>query len=199
MDKRQQIRNELKQRRSQYSDAQCRSLSSQICNQLHNDRSFINRHRLAFYYPVGNEVDLLELMQRAWRLGKKTFLPVLASFPKGSLWWIEHSASTPMYLNQFGIPEPEHPPGARRTKIRSLDVIFMPLVAFDASGNRMGMGGGYYDRSLAKCYRQDIPWHRPIRMGVAYSWQQVSSIPVEKWDIPLDAIATENGITWFRR
>lgn len=199
MDKRQQIRAELKQRRTSYSDAQCQTLSKQICSHIQSERQFKNRNRFAFYFPVGNEVDLLELMYRAWSLRKKTFLPVLASFPKGNLWWIEHTASTAMYLNRFGIPEPEHPPRARRTKLRSLDIIFMPLLGFDASGNRMGMGGGFYDRSLGKCYQADKPWHRPIRMGVAYSWQQVDSIPVEQWDVPLDAIATENGVTWFKR
>jgi 5-formyltetrahydrofolate cyclo-ligase len=199
MDKRQVIRNELKQRRTDYSHAQCLAFSRQICANLSSEHLFRNGKRFAFYYPIGNEVNLLALMEHAWSLGKKTYLPVLAQFPKGSLWWIEHSASTGMYLNQLGIPEPEHSRSARRTKLRSLDIIFMPLVAFDAQGNRMGMGGGYYDRSLAKLYRHDKPWHRPVRMGVAYSWQQVESIPVEKWDIPLDAIATENGITWFRR
>ncbi|MGD8926773.1 MAG: 5-formyltetrahydrofolate cyclo-ligase, partial [Thioalkalispiraceae bacterium] len=171
----------------------------QICTHISSERPFKNGNRFAFYYPVGNEVNLLALLEHAWTLGKQTYLPVLAQFPRGSLWWVEHTASTPMYLNQFGIPEPQHPRRARRTKLRSLDIIFMPLVAFDAKGNRMGMGGGYYDRSLAKVYRQDNPWHRPFRMGVAYSWQQVESIPVEKWDIPLDAIATEKGVTWFRR
>ncbi|MGD9385851.1 MAG: 5-formyltetrahydrofolate cyclo-ligase [Thioalkalispiraceae bacterium] len=199
MDKRQQIRSELKQRRAKYSDSQCQSLSWQICNHLQNQRAFTNGQRFAFYYPMGNEVDLRELMERSWSLEKKVFLPVLAGFPKGCLWWVEHTPATPMYLNQYGIPEPEHPRRARRTKLRSLDIIFMPLVAFDTVGNRMGMGGGFYDRSLAKVYRADNTWHRPLRLGVAYSWQQVDAIPAEKWDIPLDAIATENGVTWFRR
>lgn len=197
MDKRQIIRNELKKRRSRHSDSECQTLSRQICRHIQHERHFKNRQRFAFYYPVGNEVNLLDLMYRAWDLKKTTFLPVLASFPRGNLWWIKHSETTPMYENRYGIPEPYHPARSRRTKVRSLDMIFMPLVAFDARGNRMGMGGGYYDRSLAKCYRTDNQWHRPIRMGVAYSWQQVDDIPTEKWDIPLDAIATEHGVTWF--
>jgi 5-formyltetrahydrofolate cyclo-ligase len=197
MDKRQTIRDELKTRRSRHSDSECQVLSRQICIHLQQERHFKNRQRFAFYYPVGNEVNLLDLMYRAWALRKTTFLPVLASFPKGSLWWIKHDESTPMYENRYGIPEPYHPARSRRTKLRSLDMIFMPLVAFDARGNRMGMGGGFYDRSLSRCYRKDNQWHRPIRMGVAYSWQQVDGIPTEKWDIPLDAIATENGVTWF--
>lgn len=199
MDKRQQIRAELRQRRIEYSDAQCQSLSRQICTHLQHEKIFKNRSRFAFYYPVANEVDLLDLMFRAWSFGKKTFLPVLASFPKGNLWWIEHTDSTSMYLNRFGIPEPAHSPRTRRVKLRSLDVIFIPLVGFDLNGNRMGMGGGFYDRSLAKCYRENNPWQRPLRIGVAYSWQQVKTVPTESWDIPLDAIATENGLTWFRR
>ena len=199
MDKRQQIRAELKQRRTEHSASECQSLSRQICIHLRNERQFTNRRRFAFYFPVGNEVDLLDLMYHAWSFRKQTFLPVLARFPKGSLWWIEHTESTPMYENRFGIPEPHHPAHSRRTKLRSLDMIFMPLVAFDSKGNRMGMGGGFYDRSLKNCYRINSPWHRPIRMGVAYSWQEVDTIPTEKWDIPLDAIATESGVTWFKR
>ena len=199
MDQRQQIRAELKQRRNNHSQAQCQALSIQICSQLQNQRDFKTRNRFAFYFPVGNEVDLTALMSHAWSLKKKTYLPVLATFPKGTLWWIKHTATTALYLNRFGIPEPEHPARARRTKLSSLDMIFMPLLGFDNKGHRMGMGGGFYDRSLSRCYRPDKLWHRPIRMGVAYSWQQVDSIPVENWDIPLDAITTENGITWFER
>jgi len=199
MNKRQQIRAELKQRRTEYSDAQCQTLSRQICAHLQQQKLFTNRNRFAFYYPVGNEANLLDLMFRAWSFGKKTFLPVLASFPKNNLWWIEHTDSTSMYLNRFDIPEPAHSPHARRTKLRSLDVIFMPLLGFDLNGNRMGMGGGFYDRSLAKCYRKNTNWHRPLRIGAAYSWQQVDTLPTEPWDIPLDAIVTDKGITWFNK
>ncbi len=197
MPTRKQLRNELKQRRNTHSKAQCQELSLQICEHIRRSKPFTHRQRLALYYSIGNEVSLEHLFHYAWTLNKTLFLPVLSHFPKGHLWWIKFLEHTPLYLNRYQIPEPVHPARARRTKLRSLDVIFMPLVGFDDKGNRLGMGGGYYDRSLSRCFRPSTAWHRPVRVGVAYSWQQVTSIPVETWDIPLDAIVTEQGVHWF--
>jgi 5-formyltetrahydrofolate cyclo-ligase len=74
--------------------------------------------------------------------------------------------------------------------------MLLPLVAFDERGNRIGMGGGFYDRTLANLQHSD-GWQRPKRIGVAYQLQQTRKIPSEEWDIPLHAVATEQGITWF--
>jgi len=197
MDTRQRLRAELKQRRTEHSAQECTVSSLQICEHIRRDRLFHARKRFALYYPVGNEVNLMPLLHIAWSFRKETYLPVLATFPKGYLWWVPYYDHTPLYLNKFQIPEPRHNARDRTTRIRSLDVIFMPLVGFDKNGNRMGMGGGFYDRSLAKCYRSASSWHRPLKIGVAYSWQEVDKLPSEKWDIPLDAIVTENGLTWF--
>ncbi len=197
MPTREQLRIELKQRRDQHSETECEKLSVSICEHIRRSKLFINRQRLALYYSVGNEVNLEHLFHYAWALNKTLFLPVLSRFPKGHLWWIQYIENTPMYLNRYQIPEPVHSGHARRTKLRSLDVVFMPLVGFDDKGNRLGMGGGFYDRSLSRCFRQSTTWHRPVRIGVAYSWQQLTKIPNEPWDIPLDAIVTEQGITWF--
>lgn len=77
-----------------------------------------------------------------------------------------------------------------------LDLIVMPLAAFDASGNRVGMGGGYYDRTLAAtaCERG---WRRPTLIGLAFEAQRVAAIPAREWDVPVDWIATEAGV--YRR
>lgn len=94
--------------------------------------------------------------------------------------------------NCFGIPEPVH----RRTDRRSanqLDMILLPLVAFDAAGHRIGMGGGFYDRTLAFTKRRR-PWRRPLLIGLAYDFQQVARIKDNPWDVALDAIATPNDI-----
>ena len=198
MKTRQQLRTELKQRRSQCSMTQCQHDSLRICDALYRTNLYRNAKRIAFYYPTGKEVNLLPLIEHAWTQQKQVFLPVLAQFPQSRLWWIPYSPDTPCYLNQFGIPEPHHNKQTRRTKLRSLNMILMPLVGFDQAGNRLGMGGGYYDRSLAHLPRHMTSWQRPLKIGIAYSWQQVDSIPHEKWDIPLDAVVTETGLTWFR-
>ena len=196
MDQRQQIRQTLRARRDAQSIEQCQQDSAQICETLIRNPVWQRAKRIACYFAHGKEVDLTDLMLAAWQRNKQTFLPVLAQFPKGHLWWIPYAMDTPLYTNRYGIPEPQHPKRLRRTKLRSLDVILMPLVAFDAKGHRIGMGGGFYDRSLARL-QHDHSWHRPLRIGVAFSWQQVPAIPAQAWDVPLDAVATEQSMTFF--
>ena len=198
MPTREQLRTELKQRRQQHG-ADSEHLSQQICQHIAHTKLFINRKRLALYYAVGNEVNLTSLFQYGWALNKTLFLPVLSQFPKGHLWWAEYGPDTSLYQNRYSIPEPVHPARSRRTKLRSLDVIFMPLLGFDSEGNRLGMGGGFYDRSLGRCLHPATTWRRPVRVGVAYDWQQVDRIPNEKWDVPLDAVVTEQGLVWFNK
>ncbi len=96
-----------------------------------------------------------------------------------------------MVTNRFGIPEPQarhgaHP--ARRLPAWALDLILLPLVGFDDDGQRMGMGGGFYDRTLAFTRR---PGPRPHLIGLAHECQRVESLPVAPWDVPLDAIVSD--------
>ena len=197
MDPRQQIRQQLRARRDAQSIEVCQRDSVQICENLIRSKPIQTGRRIACYFAHGKEVDLTHLMSTAWQRNKQIFLPVLAQFPKGHLWWLPYEVDTPLYLNRYGIPEPSHPRRLRQTKLRSLDVILMPLVAFDAMGQRIGMGGGFYDRSLARLRGNNQSWHRPLRVGVAFSWQQVQSIPAQPWDIPLDAVVTEQSMTFF--
>jgi 5-formyltetrahydrofolate cyclo-ligase len=100
-----------------------------------------------------------------------------------------------LITNRFGIPEPR----ARRfdsADVRELDVIFLPLVAVDADGNRIGSGAGFYDRAL-KHLRAGRHWRRPKLIGLAFECQRVKHIPVERWDVPLDALLTEKNLYRF--
>lgn len=89
----------------------------------------------------------------------------------------------------FGIPEPVdgHP-----RPLLNHDVVLAPLVAFDHHGHRLGQGGGFYDRALAA-----RSGHTPVVIGIAHSFQQVDSVPTESWDIPLDAVVTEESTIEF--
>ena len=98
-----------------------------------------------------------------------------------------------MYKNRYGIPEPAHPNKARNFPLRSLDLVLMPLVGFDTQGNRLGMGGGYYDRSFAFLHRHSH-WRKPHLMGTAYEFQRLSKLDAQPWDVPLDAIVTEANL-----
>jgi len=80
---------------------------------------------------------------------------------------------------------------------RWLHVLIVPLVGFDDNGNRLGMGGGYYDATLSFLRRRRI-WRKPFLIGLAYECQRAARIPSETWDIRLDAVLTETGLTRFR-
>ena len=77
--------------------------------------------------------------------------------------------------------------------LRSLDLILVPLVAFDANGQRVGMGGGFYDRTLGKA-RINSTWKRPYLIGIAHELQRVPAIAVQPWDVQMDAVVTEAGV-----
>ncbi|MCL7751988.1 5-formyltetrahydrofolate cyclo-ligase [Guyparkeria hydrothermalis] len=93
--------------------------------------------------------------------------------------------------NRFGIIESADP---RQRGLNSLDALLIPLVGFDAHGNRLGMGAGFYDRALAQRHGR-----RPLAIGVAFACQEVDSLPVDPWDQPLDYVVTDTGVIDARR
>ena len=93
--------------------------------------------------------------------------------------------------NRYGIIESSDP---RQRGLNSLDALLIPLVGFDARGNRLGMGAGFYDRALSKRLGR-----RPLAIGVAFGCQQVDSLPVDPWDQPLDYVVTDAGVIDVRR
>jgi len=100
------------------------------------------------------------------------------------------SENTPVATGPFGISEPA---GGEIVAVTSHDVMLIPLVAFDANGRRLGQGGGYYDRALGPVRGLQLG-DRPALVGVAHSFQQVVEVPSESWDVPLDAVVTEEGV-----
>lgn len=92
-----------------------------------------------------------------------------------------------LVANRFGIPEPAE---AETLPAEAMAMIVLPLVGFDARGQRLGMGGGWYDRSLA--FRLDRPAPPPWLVGAGFAVQRVDALPIEPWDVPLDAVCTES-------
>lgn len=145
-------------------------------------RYFKDARTLGLYTAFDGEVDCSRVLDSARASGKSCFLPVLEA---DALAFREAAAATT--LNRFGIPEPG--PGSARIEVTGLDLILVPLVAFDRHGNRMGMGKGFYDRALAGVRTA----HRPVRIGVAWACQEVDEVRPQEHDVPLHGVITETG------
>lgn len=126
---------------------------------------------------------------------KKCFLPVTANRIAQPLKFAQLDGRHDITLNRYGIIEPH---SRRLMNVRWLQVLVMPLVGFDDQGHRLGMGGGYYDATLAYLRRRKI-WRKPLLIGLAYECQRAEAIPFEPWDIRLDAVLTEKGLIRFSR
>ncbi|ABR74031.1 5-formyltetrahydrofolate cyclo-ligase [Actinobacillus succinogenes] len=134
---------------------------------------------IGLYLSFDGEISTRPLIDALWAQRKNVYLPVLHPFCKGYMLFLHYTPETELMPNGLGIPEPRLNV-KNILPINRLDIIFTPLVAFDKQGNRLGMGGGFYDRTL-----QD--WHEKnfIAVGLAHQCQQVDELPVENWDIPL--------------
>lgn len=189
MNSRSKLRNELRGKRRALSPQQRSQYAEQFARHFSKTPLFRNSKRIAFYLANDGELDVSGVMAIAWAMGKQCFLPVLMEVHDKRLLFAEYQPDAPLVTNQFGIPEP-HVSKKHCFSARQLDLILMPLVGFDTRGNRIGMGGGYYDRSLAYLKIRSS-WYKPVLAGVGYSFQQVDVIASEPWDVPMRYVATE--------
>lgn len=137
--------------------------------------------KIALYLANDAEADPSLLAKALRHAGKTPFLPVIQQ--DNSLRFAPWVESSELRDNRFGIPEPQTP----AIRAEELDIIVLPLVAWDIQGNRLGMGGGFYDRSLSGAY--DV-----LKVGLAYELQRVETLPTEPWDIRLNFVATEAAL-----
>ena len=144
----------------------------------------VSRH-IAFYLANDGEINLLPLLKQTWRQGKHCYLPVIDG---DQLTFVHFTPGAPLASNQYGIPEPT---AGRQCPLAKIDLVLVPLVAFDHHGNRLGMGGGFYDRTFASQLGHDrrLGDKQPALCGVGHSFQQVASLTPQKWDFPLDWVA----------
>ena len=183
------LRREMRRRRRALSDSDRRDAARALSIRIAGSSWFINSRTVAVYLSNDGEIGLSPLVKRAWAMGKRTYLPRLFG-PR--LWFLPFHAQSVLAGNRFSIPEPVEP-ARRRIRPLFLDLVLFPLVAFDRSGNRLGMGAGYYDRTF-EAVRRRTRWPGPKRIGVAYEMQMMESLPAADWDVPLHAIVTERAI-----
>lgn len=147
---------------------------------------------VALYLPMQGEVDLRPCLRLAQRRGTQLYVPRILSRRRRRMLFAPWTEDGVHRTNPFGIAEPCTAAGAR--PVIGLDTVVLPLVGFDAAGNRLGMGAGYYDRALRRRLDCGASWRRPRLIGVAYACQQVPAIPASPWDVALDLIVTERGV-----
>lgn len=163
-----------------------------ILGHLSSAQIIESANNFAFYLPHRGEVSCWPLIEYALSLGKNCYVPKVFPGKKRGMWFLPYNGKDTVQSGSFGILEPT---AKTSTAIRpsELDIIFMPLVAYDSLGNRLGMGGGYYDTLLGNFTKNQS---KPQLIGLAYNFQQAPNVPIEKWDQKLDAIATPS---YFRR
>lgn len=148
--------------------------------------------KVACYLANDGELDLAPLLKSLRASRRRVYLPALHG---RTLRFLPYDDDTPLVPNRFGIPEPDVPP-RRRCRARDLDLVLMPLVAYDAAGNRLGMGGGYYDRAFSYLRHRSV-WKKPLLIGIGYEFQRLPSLPSQPWDVQLHGVATEQRLYHF--
>ncbi|MCJ8270530.1 MAG: 5-formyltetrahydrofolate cyclo-ligase [Psychrosphaera sp.] len=143
--------------------------------------------RVALFLSMDGEIDTQPAIEQLWQASVEVYIPLIHPFNPQHLIFIRYQPDTPLVRSKLGMLEPL-PDCSQVCPLAQLDIIFTPLVAFDSSGNRLGMGGGFYDRTLAYHYKQQRP--SPAIIGIAHDCQKVDEVPTEPWDIPLRAIIT---------
>ena len=149
--------------------------------------SFLKIDKLNFksiggYYPSNYEIDDLSILDLLEKKNFKISLPIIKK--DNQMNFYSWSRNDPLKINKFGIPEPVS------SKIFYPDILLVPLVAYDSSLNRLGYGGGYYDRYIEKIEKIK----KVTKIGLAFSFQKISSVPTNQFDKKLDFIITEKEI-----
>jgi 5-formyltetrahydrofolate cyclo-ligase len=185
MNQRNTLRKTMLAQRKKLSPALQTQAASQICQTTLAQPAFQQAQHIGCYYPVHNEVNTLAIINQAWLLEKYCYLPVVQN--DGTLVFARYMANTPLNANAWNIPEPIEKTIIHPTK---LDIVLVPLLAFNLQKHRLGYGKGYYDKTFTHRKQQN----QPLLIGLAYDYQLTNLGPIQDHDIAMDKIFTEKTI-----
>jgi 5-formyltetrahydrofolate cyclo-ligase len=174
------LRSLLRQRRNALTLSQQLAAAEALLASVVRIPAWATAQRIAVYLPADGEIDPQPLARLAQAQDKQLFLPVIGEDLR--LQFATWKLGDRLVSNRFNIPEPTDE--AERHTVTGLDIVFLPLVAWDERGGRLGMGGGFYDRALTGV-------SGPLRVGLAHECQRIDAVPRDDWDIDLDFIATD--------
>ncbi|MEM6052460.1 5-formyltetrahydrofolate cyclo-ligase [Erwinia sp. P7711] len=185
---RQDIRTHVRHLRRALTPEQQQMAAVQAAERALNFAPLQQAKKIALFLSFDGELSTRPLIAKLWQHKQQVYLPVLHPFSAGQLLFIRYQPTTLLTPNRLNIPEP--PLDIRHlATLDELDLVMVPLVAFDRQGQRLGMGGGFYDRTL-----QNWQQHGFLPVGLAHDCQQVDELPVAEWDVPLPAIITPSHI-----
>ena len=185
------MRRELRIKRNKLTSIEQKKSADILARLIHNEQLLNNVKNIGIYLENDGEIGTSQLLKMALESNISCFLPVLDSLTQNNLCFVRYDNDTPLHKNKFGILEPSLNEKKLIDPVK-LDVIFLPVVGFDRSGSRLGMGGGYYDRALA--FTKVSKLDKPKLVGLAHSIQEIKSINRQVWDIPINFIATDKEI-----
>jgi len=181
----------------------CRKMRNALSPAQQQDHAFKAAHlllrspwvqrpkKIALYLAQDGELSTEPLFEALWQRHHRIYLPVLQSHRGRPMAFAEITRKSQFQPNQFGILETITPHHQHLTA-NQLDIVLMPLTCFDLNGNRIGMGGGFYDRTFAFKRHKQNKSRKPKLIGWAHQCQQIDHIAANNWDIPLDGLVTEN-------
>lgn len=188
------LRKQLRQQRRTVSIFQQKQSQQHILNQLRRIKTFQHAEKIGVYLHAFGEIQTDQIIEYCFKQRKKVYLPMICNMNE-QLVWVKITQQ--QYRNKRFSHHPlgmQEPMAGRGWHVSTLDLLIMPLLACDHQGTRIGMGGGFYDKTLATAT------HKPFRLGIAHDFQLLD-IPLhrEKWDQPLDALATPSQYLSFIR
>ncbi|MBV4453326.1 MULTISPECIES: 5-formyltetrahydrofolate cyclo-ligase [Pseudomonas] len=188
-----QLRRMLRNARRALTPSEQRKAAQGLYRQLAQHPLFRRAKHISLYLPTDGEIDPRLLLRAAQRRGKATYLPVLSAWPRTKMVFQRVRPGEKLLPNRFRILEPRVNI-SRQRKVWALDLVLLPLVGFDEAGGRLGMGGGFYDRSLAYLARRRS-WRKPTLLGLAHECQKVDRLVQASWDVPLAGTVTDKQ--WY--
>ncbi|KAB0564166.1 5-formyltetrahydrofolate cyclo-ligase [Pseudomonas palleroniana] len=188
-----QLRRMLRKARRELSPSEQRKAAHGLYQQLAQHPLFRRARHISLYLPTDGEIDPRLLLRAAQRRGKATYLPVLSAWPRTKMVFQRVRPGDKLSPNRFRILEPQVNANRQR-QVWALDLVLLPLVGFDDVGGRLGMGGGFYDRSLAYLSRRQS-WRKPTLLGLAHECQKVDRLAQASWDVPLAGTVTDRQ--WY--
>lgn len=187
------IREMMRAKRTALSEQECLVAASNLIQNILINPDIEKAQHIAAYLAYNNEIDPLSWIKKCYQT-KNFYLPVINSQSK-QMQFALYKANSVLKPNQYGILEPADE-NQLNYPAHELDVVLVPLVAFDLKGNRLGTGAGYYDRTFAFLNKPN-KLTKPKLIGLAYEFQKSDSIDHAPWDVLLDGVITDYNIYQF--